>query len=255
MIFKNLFRHKGRTFLALTGIAIGVAAIIALGAVGRGLKTGFTAMTQGSQADLVLSQKEAMSTLMSSIDEMVAEQLRPLPEVADVHAMLLTNALIDESSMLMIFGYNPEGFAIEHFRVVDGQRLAEAHGVRGKPLILGRRTAQSMELQVGDVIRITGSVFRIVGIYETGNGFEDGTAVIPLEEAQLLASQPHRVSQIYIQVRAPDAAARLQTRIERRFPDLIVSTSPLSSRNSSWKCSRPLAWPSPRSPLSSVALA
>ena len=33
MVFKNLFRRKGRTILTLLGIAIGVAAIIALGAM------------------------------------------------------------------------------------------------------------------------------------------------------------------------------------------------------------------------------
>jgi len=61
MILKNLFRRKARTLLTLLGIAIGVAAMVALGAVGRGLKTGFAAVTQGSQADLVLSQAESMS--------------------------------------------------------------------------------------------------------------------------------------------------------------------------------------------------
>jgi putative ABC transport system permease protein len=35
MVFKNLFRRKGRTILILLGISIGVAAIVALGAVAR----------------------------------------------------------------------------------------------------------------------------------------------------------------------------------------------------------------------------
>ena len=38
MIWKNLFRRKGRTFLTLAGIALGVAAIIALGALAQGLR-------------------------------------------------------------------------------------------------------------------------------------------------------------------------------------------------------------------------
>ncbi len=225
MIFKNLFRRKGRTFLTLAGIAIGVAAIVALGAVARGMKAGFAALTQGSQADLVLSQADAMSALISSIDQTVADQVRALPEVADVDGMILTNALIDDSTMLMIFGYDPEGFAIDHFRVVEGQDLAEVRSIRGKPLILGRRRAESMDVDVADTIRITGSVFRIVGLYETGNGFEDGAAVIPLQEAQTLALQPRRLSQIYVRLRDPDEADRLRGRIERRFTDLVISTT------------------------------
>jgi ABC-type antimicrobial peptide transport system permease subunit len=225
MIFKNLFRRKGRTILTLVGIAIGVAAIVALGAVAKGLKAGFSAMTQGSEADLVLSQAEAMSALISSLDEAVADGVRTLSGVADVDGMLYTNALIDDMTYLFIFGYEPNGFAIARFRIVEGQSLAEARGVRGKPLILGKRAAQSMDLQVGDTLRITGTTFRVVGIYETGSGLEDGAAVVPLREAQTLALQPHRVSMLYVKLKDPGEADRLRTRIERRFPELTVATA------------------------------
>jgi len=225
MIFKNLFRRKGRTILTLVGIAIGVAAIIALGAVAKGLKAGFSAMTQGSQADLVLSQAEAMSALISSVDEAVADEVRALSGVADVDGMLYTNVLIDGTTYLIIFGYEPDGFAIEHFRIVEGQSLAEARGMRGKPLILGKRAAQSMDVQVGDTLRVTGSTFRIVGIYETGSGLEDGAAVVPLRETQALALQPHRVSMLYVKLKDPGEADRLRARIERRFPELTVATA------------------------------
>ena len=231
MIFKNLFRRKGRTILTLVGISIGVAAIVALGAVAQGLQAGFSAMTRGSQADLVLTQANAMSTILSTVEETVGDQLRTWPEVADVDGVLLSNALIDESSYLFLFGYDPEGFAVAHFRIVEGQGLAEARTVRGKPLLLGQRAAQTMSKQVGDTLRLTGSVFRIVGIYETGSGFEDAGAVIPLEDAQALALQPRRVSMLYVKLHPSSVGGgstesdRLQARVERRFPDLTLSTT------------------------------
>jgi len=225
VVFKDLFRRKARTVLTLLGIAIGVAAIVALGALAQGLQAGFVAMTRGSQADLVLSQAESLSALVSSVEETVAGEVRALPEVADVDGMLYTNALLDDTSYLIVFGYDPEGFAIDHFRIVDGQALAEARSLRGKPLILGRRAAHSMDVQVGDTLRITGSAFRVVGIYETGSGLEDGAAVLPLQEAQTLALQPHRVSVLYVKLKDPSKAGPLQARLERRFPDLSVSTS------------------------------
>jgi len=225
MIFKNLFRRKGRTILTLLGIAIGVAAIVALGAVAGGLKSGFAAMSQGSQADLVLSQTEALTVLMSSVEESVADEMRAWPEVADLDGVLFGNAILDGSSYLFFFGHDPEGFSIAHYRIVEGQALADARGVRGKPLILGRQAAQNMDKQVGDVLRLTGGAFRIVGIYETGNAFEDSGAVLPLEEAQALTLQPHRVSMVYIKLRDPSDADRLQTRVERSFPNLALSTT------------------------------
>jgi ABC-type antimicrobial peptide transport system permease subunit len=225
VILANLTRRKGRTILTLLGISIGIAAIIALGAMAQGLKSGFVALTQGSQADLVITQAESLSALVSSIDETVADQLRALPEVSDTDGMLYGNALIDDRTYLLVFGYNPEGFAIDHFRIVEGQALAEAKGMRGKPIILGRQRAQSLDVHVGDSMRITGSAFRVVGLYETGNGLEDGAAVLPLLEAQSLALQQHRVSMLYVRLKDPAKADQLRARIERRFPDLSVSAS------------------------------
>jgi ABC-type antimicrobial peptide transport system permease subunit len=224
MVLKNLFRRKGRTILTLLGIAIGVMAIVALGAAARGIRLGFTGMAQGSQADLVLTQSSATSAPVSSVDEAVAEQMRVLPEVADVDGMLYTNAMIDGMTSLITFGYDPNGFAITRFRIVEGQSLAEVRGVRGKPLILGKRAAQNMNVQVGDTLRITGSGFRVVGVYETGNGWEDGAAIVPLQDAQALALQPHRVSMLHVKLNDPRLADQFRARVEQRFSDLTVAT-------------------------------
>lgn len=225
MVFKDLFRRKGRTLLTLVGISIGVAAIVALGAMAEGLQAGYTAMTQGSQADLVLSQASAMDITMGGVEEAAAEQVLAWPEVADVTGILVGNVKAEDSPYFYVFGYDPQGFAIEHFKIVDRQGLGEARGVRGKPCLLGRSAADSFDKGVGDTLRITGGTFRIVGIYETGDGFEDGGAVISLREAQTILLQPRRASMFYIRLRDPEGEARLRTRVERYFPDLILSTT------------------------------
>jgi len=58
MILKNLLRRKTRTLLTLVGIAIGIAAIVALGALAEGLAANYTSLLSGSEADLILSQSE-----------------------------------------------------------------------------------------------------------------------------------------------------------------------------------------------------
>ena len=231
MIFKNLFRRKGRTILTVLGISIGVAAIIALGAVARGMQAGLTSMTRGSEADLVITQGGALSALMSSVDQEIIAQVSTWPEVADVDGVLLGSAIFEDARQFFLLGHDPEGFAIEHFRIVEGVTLADARGVRGKPLILGKRAAQSLDLDVGDAMRLSGGIYRVVGIYETGDSFEDGAAVVPLEEGQSLMLLPRRVSMIYVKL-GPSATGdlsveieRLRARVERRFPDLTLSTT------------------------------
>jgi putative ABC transport system permease protein len=243
MIFKNLFRRKGRTILTLLGIAIGVAAIVALGAMAEGARAGYTAMARGSQADLVLTQAGMMDVTVGGVEEAVASQLFAWPEVAGVDGMLMGNVQAEDAPYFYIFGYDPQGFAIEHFKIVAGQGLGEVRGVRGKPLILGRRAAQSMDKGVGDALRVTGGAFRIVGIYETGDGFEEGGAVIPLEEAQMLLLQPRRVSVFYIRLRDSSDEARLRARVERHFDNLILSTtSEFADRQQLLEIWEGLAW-------------
>ncbi len=225
MVWRNLFRRKGRTILTLLGIAIGVAAIIALGAMAAGMRAGYTAMAQGSEADLVLSQASAMDITIGGVKEEVGEQVLGWPEVAEVDGALVGNVQAEVSPYFYIFGYDPKGFAISHFRVVEGQTLAEARRVRGKPLLLGKGAAESLGKEVGDTLRITGGTFRVIGIYETGDAFEEGGAVIPLEEAQSLLLQPRRVSIYYLRLRSPGDEARLRTRVDQHFTDLSLSTT------------------------------
>ena len=225
MVIRNLTRRKGRTILTVFSVSIGVAAIIALGAMAQGMRAGLTAMSRGSQADLVLTQAEQFTILMSSIDEGIVDQLRTWPEVDEADGVFLSNVQSESASYFYLFGHDPSGFAIDHFRIIEGQDLDDVRDVRGKPLLLGRRAAEGAGKQVGDTIGVTGGVFRIVGIYETGDAFEEGGAVIPIEEAQTLALQPHRVTMVYIQLRRPDDAGRLRDRVARSYPEMTLSTS------------------------------
>jgi len=243
MIFKNLFRRKGRTILTLLGISIGVVAIIALGAMAEGMRTGYTGMARGSQADLVLTR--GADVMDTSVEETVAEQLLSWPEVAGVSGMLMGNVKAEDAPSFFIFGYDPQGFAIEHFKIVAGQGLGEARGVRGKPCLLGRAAAENFGKDVGDTLYITGGAFRIIGIYETGNAFEEGGAIIPLEEAQALLLQPRHVSLFYIRLRDPIDETRLRARVERLFDkdDLTLSTtSEFADRQQSIAAMEVFAW-------------
>jgi len=225
MIVKNLLRRKGRTVLTVIGIAIGVAAIVALGAVARGMRAGFTSMTRGSQADLVLSQADALSAMLSSFDQQVAEELRNWREVSAVEGVLFGNTLTEDGSYLFFFGHDPDGFAVKHYRIVEGQALSRPEGARGEPLILGRRAADNLKKGVGDAFHVSGTAFRVVGIYETGDGFEDSGAVVPLEDAQTITLQPHHVSMLYIKLHDASDEAQLRRRVDRQFPDLSLSTT------------------------------
>ena len=88
MIWKNITRRKGRTFLTVLGIALGVAAIVGLGALAEGMEAGYSSMLSGSQADLVISQPNSFDISLSSVEETVGPRLRVMPEVSAVSGMM-----------------------------------------------------------------------------------------------------------------------------------------------------------------------
>ncbi|NIV38074.1 MAG: hypothetical protein GWN58_54275, partial [Anaerolineae bacterium] len=88
MVLKNLLRRKGRTALTVLGISVGVAAIIALGALANGLEGGYGAVLKGSQADLVLSQPDAMDIMYSSLDESYEGELAVIPGIEKTSSMI-----------------------------------------------------------------------------------------------------------------------------------------------------------------------
>jgi F0F1-type ATP synthase membrane subunit c/vacuolar-type H+-ATPase subunit K len=121
MIFKNLLRRKGRTILTMMGIAIGVAAMVALGALGAGLGAGYQAMAGGSQADFVLSQPDIYDLTTSAVEAHIGDELRAMPEVGQVAGTILGNVSAQgRASFFFVFGHEPDGFAIQHFRAPRG---------------------------------------------------------------------------------------------------------------------------------------
>lgn len=243
MVFKNLFRRKGRTILTIVGIAIGMAAIVALGAMAESMRAGYGALASGSKADLVLTKKGAVDITLGAVDESVAETLRALPEVADVDGMVMGNVLAEKAPYFFLFGYDPEGFAVEHFRIMEGQSLREARHGHGKPVILGRGAADALDKRVGDTLRLGSAAFRVVGIYETGDAFEEAGAVIPLREAQSLLHRPRSLSLLYLRLRHPEDEARLRARVERQFRDLtLAKTTEFADRQMMVQTMEAFAW-------------
>ena len=220
MILRNLLRRKTRTLLTVVGIAIGVAAIVALVAIADGFASGYYGLLSDSEADLVITQAESFDMSISVIDEAVGPQLAALPGVKEVEGVIIGEATTEGLPYFMVFGYDPNGISIQHFRVVEGKGLTAK-----REIIIGRLAAENLKKGVGDTIRLYDSAYRIVGIYETGAFFEEGGGVISLADAQTMLKRPRQVNTYAIKLDDVDQAEAVRQRIERRFPDLLVVES------------------------------
>ena len=217
-----------RTAITLTGIAIGVASIVALSAASGGLLETYGALSGGSNADLTVVQEDAIDIVFSSVEEDLGPALASMPGVRDVTGMVYTFAAAPSEGMpyFIVFGYDPGAFVIDHFRVVEGEGLQGTGSRRGgRPILLGRAVADDLDKSVGDTIRLYESTFRIVGIYETGVPIEDSAAVVTIADAQTLSKKPRQVNAFLIKLRSLDDAELVRGRLEQRYDDLTVTLS------------------------------
>ena len=217
MILRNLWRRKARSLLTMLGIAIGVAAVIALGAMAEGIAEGYAAYG-GSGVDLLVMQSDSYDMSLSTVDEQAGERIAQMGDVRSVSGVIFNLVQMEGIPYFIVGGYDPEEVAIEHFKITQGQPLA-----REKQVILGRQAADNLHKAVGDTIKLYDTPFRVVGIFETGLSFEEGGAIIPLADAQAIFKKPRQVTYYEVQVRDPTQVDKVQARIEQLLDDVSVS--------------------------------
>jgi ABC-type antimicrobial peptide transport system permease subunit len=223
VLIRSLLRRRTRTLLTISGIAIGIAAIVSLVALSKGIVANYSESIGRSDGDLTLQALQGPGqalTLGTGFDERVLEDVRRMPEVRSASGMLYTMAAVPGAPFFFVYGYELEQPAIEHFKIVAGVPLGEERTRRGgRPILLGQVAADKLARSVGDTVRVEETTFRVVGIYETGVAMEDSGAVVSLDDAQTLADMPRQVMFVSIQLRQPQRAEQFEARLRRLLPD------------------------------------
>ncbi len=216
---RNLVRQRTRTLLTMLAIGVGVGLVVLLGGMGDGLLQQLSGI--GNQiGDLTVSEAKASDMSMAAIDEKVGRYAASLPEVAQVSGLLMGIASMPGTPYFIVFGMDPTSYGIRHFAITEGTRIRTP-----REMMLGKVAAKNYKKHVGDTMQVAGSSYRIVGIFETGIGYEDSSAVISLDEAQRIFKKPNQVSFYGIKLKDPASAGSVRRQIEARMPQVSVSGS------------------------------
>ena len=225
MIIKNLWRRPTRSLLTILGIAIGVAAVVALGAMAQGMIKNYGSAI-GLNNDLLVVQANALDALYSALDEEIGSRLQAIPGVQNVDPGVYTWIATDEMPFFLVYGYPVGSVAAGRYRIVEGKAVTGP-----KQIAIGRRAAESLKKSVDDTVRLYGVPYRIVGIYETGQGMEESGGVVTLSDSQEIAQKPRKVSLFQVGVRRNTDLDQVRRRIES--VDKALSVSKASEYNAS----------------------
>lgn len=229
LIIKNPFRNKTRTSLAIIGIAIGIATIVALGLITGGLKASTESTLKSGGAEVTVIQSGTDGFMSGSINESRVTDIRNISGIKDTAGILRTSASLQNSSSS---GFGPQGFTVSG---IDSSKLyiVGIDGVNGSvfsngdanEMIIGKTAAQNLNKTIGDTMTIFNTDFKITGIYETGNFITDAGAYVSLEKLQNLTNNENKVSTIAVKVNDNSNATEVSKAIEDSYKDELSTTT------------------------------
>ncbi len=202
----NVFRHRGRTTIAMSAIGFGVIALLLAGGFMEWIFWGMRESTIQSQLGHIQMTRPGylQSGAANPFEYLLTNQLNEgevigvAPEVQVMTPRLNFNGLISHGDVTIAFigeGVHPEKEKelSKIFVITDGQRLSsnDADGI-----ILGRGMADILGVQVGDKVvllattssgGVNGIEVSVRGLFATGTkAFDDNVLRVPIEIARKL---------------------------------------------------------------------
>ena len=206
----NLHAMKGRTFLALVGIAIGTAAVIAMLHIGEGARREAMRQFKEMGVDFVSISPLPHDGVMPDI------ALKDALDAAAPRTGLNATAPVVAGGVLLIQGHKqlqvnvtaatPELLPVLRLRLHDGRFVSDFDGFMPY-VVLGSHVAKEIAAETGkpvatgDRVRFNSQVFTVIGTLESAaiNPIlpivSDDAAVIPFGAARRLFA-PHRITHI-----------------------------------------------------------
>ncbi len=222
LVFKNLLRRRTRTLLSLLGIALGIAAIIAFHAVGRGFKDSLERYMHESDAEMLLINRSAIAPEYSRVPKEGLDFVRGLPEVEHVSpgsfTVVRSGALKIKTpmKMLFVFGRIPKDRPLKKFEAKIQGRLYE----KDDEMIMGADAAYDLRLKVGDTLELYGRPFRIVGIYTSNIRFEAAGCIVSLGVVQQQLNMGDATSLAFLYLKAGADSQKVRDAVDRGFGSL-----------------------------------
>ncbi len=234
MAYRNLGRHRRRTFLSALALAMGTMLLMFIAAFFQGEMRSSMETTlrldsghiQIRDADYDPDKLSVAWEYLIENPEQAAAQIEALDQVQVATPRLLASGIVavgDESAGVQIMGVVPSSEANAPFRdgIISGEFIT-AEDREG--IVIGFPLAESLGINVGDQLTLLvntseGNVdeqkFTVRGVFTTGtSAYDKGIVFLPLAKAQAFSGAENRASMIFILLNDREQAAAVATAIQ-----------------------------------------
>lgn len=191
-VIRDILRRRGRSILTISGTALGVLALVVLGAVAENMNV-YSQRLVGYYGDVITVVEQDAGNSVS-----LASGVRPLS--TDIVGRLQAQPGVEDARAQVTVLFDDEYFAMVPPTVVgsddvarsetayEGYPLAEGRPIREgehRVVILGPDLARQLEARVGETIDVRGEEFEVVGLLDrTYINLVDSIAYVSLADAQ-----------------------------------------------------------------------
>jgi len=198
VVARGLLRRPVRTGLTLVGIAIGIAAVVALVGMSRGLVASWGAGMKSRGTDIVVHNMRGSIT-PKPFPAATRERIAHLPGVAATCNILVELMSVENAEMMIISAREWGGFSWQNLKPVSGRMPKDA---AERAVVLGTTAADTLKKTVGDRIQIETEELAVVGIVDGGALVENGSVILALPLLQEIMGNQGRISAIDVRVKA-----------------------------------------------------
>jgi len=216
---ESLNANKLRAALTILGIVIGVAAVIAMLAVGTGAQDTILGSISGIGTNLLFVFQGNLQQDVRNEKPLTMNDINALSDVYQApHIQMIAPIVYDtlaasyggESATPELFGVTPEFEIVSNYFLIEGSFITEdqVNGLASVAL-LGPEVADKLfdrrTLITGETIRIDGQPFRVIGVLEPKGGgsfgSQDNVILVPITtaRARLLDRERDHVDIAYVQ--------------------------------------------------------
>ncbi len=188
--------NKLRSLLTLLGIVIGVAAVISLMSIGRGVQDSVTSFIEDLGTNILFvsgtSNTLTLDDAYALLDPVMAPSVDAVaPEVNTFDTVTLTDGYVANSTATQIVGVTPEYIPVREYEVEYGDFISVAHVANASDVaVLGSFVAEELfgvRNPVGQTVKLGGRQTLVIGVLKSRGGsafgFEDQRVLVPITTA------------------------------------------------------------------------
>lgn len=232
LAWKNITKRKTRSLLSMLGVAVGVALLVSLISISDGIRKEATD-SLGKIQGIMVQKKDVIDPALGLIGTDIKKDIEQIDGVKTVMPMVFTVAWTVEGESRF------RGFTNSYFLAgIDPEKASQTRGgtwdvKRGRELkssdrysaIVSQTFVDEYNKDIGSKIKLNGTSFRIVGVYDSGSSMSNMQIFIPIDIVRDMANiDKKQVSAYYVEAIDPKNTTKLAKKIEFKVDGIEAKT-------------------------------